>query len=161
MTTQPTPSRPRMQDYGIAPDAGTFAPWSDIEQKLRASRNYWIGTTRPDGRPHAMPVWGAWVQGTLFWGTGTSTVKARNLAANPAITVHLESGDDLVVIEGTATPFSYDDHADEVEPEWQRKYGMSLAEAGEGAAYFRLVPRVAFSWLEADFPNTATRWTWP
>ncbi|MEI6136703.1 MAG: pyridoxamine 5'-phosphate oxidase family protein [Chloroflexota bacterium] len=29
--------------------------------RLRTAMNYWIATTRPDGRPHAAPVWGVWL----------------------------------------------------------------------------------------------------
>ena len=71
-----------------------------VADKIAASRNYWIASTRPDGRPHAMPVWGVWVDAQLLFGTDRMSTKGRNIAANPAVVVHLESGDDVVVLEG-------------------------------------------------------------
>lgn len=161
MAAQPIASRPQMEGYGIASD-GTLMEWSDAEQKLRDSRNYWICTTRPDGRPHAMPVWGVWHDGALYWGTGASTVKARNLAANPAITVHLESGDDCIVVEGTAQLVPLAPVAEPLNSEFQRKYNMRMDDAaGADADVYEVRPATAFGWLEADFTNTATRWRWP
>jgi hypothetical protein len=37
-----------------------------------------------------------------------------------------------------------------------KKYGMDVV--GDGGGFFVAVePRVAFAWLESDYPNTATR----
>ena len=70
--------------------------------KLTDARNYWVATTRPDGRPHVVPVWGLWMDGAFYFGTEAESRKGRNLATNPHIVVHLESGDDAVIIEGQA-----------------------------------------------------------
>jgi hypothetical protein len=53
-----------------------------IVDRLTVARTYWISTTRPDGRPHAIPVWGVWVDGTLYHGGGDDTRRARKLDAN-------------------------------------------------------------------------------
>ena len=37
--------------------------------RLRAAMVYWLATTRPDGRPHAMPVWGVLLGEVLWFGT--------------------------------------------------------------------------------------------
>jgi hypothetical protein len=60
----------------------------------------WLGTTRPDDRPHVMPVWGVWIDDIVYFGTAPDSVKALNLASNPAAVVHLESGNDVVIVEG-------------------------------------------------------------
>jgi hypothetical protein len=56
---QPRASRPYMPGYGIVgPTQGSgLLPWSWAEERLTASRNYWVASSWPDGRPHAMPVW--------------------------------------------------------------------------------------------------------
>jgi pyridoxamine 5'-phosphate oxidase-like protein len=95
-------SRPNFEDYGITHAAEGMLPWSFASERLERSHNYWICTTRPDGRPHAMPVWGVWVEGALYFSTAPSSVKARNLGRNPALVVHLESGDECVILEGVA-----------------------------------------------------------
>jgi len=82
----------------------TFLPWSHAEERLARSRSYWICTSRPDGRPHAAPVWGFWHEGALYFGTHQDTRKARNIARNPRVSVHLESGDDVVILEGVSEP---------------------------------------------------------
>ena len=65
---------------------------------MSGPRNYWVATVRPDGRLHAVPVWGVWLNGTFHFGGGRRTRKARNLAVNP----RLESGDDVVILDGVA-----------------------------------------------------------
>jgi hypothetical protein len=79
-----------------------FLPWRHAEERLVNSRSYWICTTPPDGRPHSIPVWGMWIEGALYFGTARQARKARNIAHNPAVSVHLESGDDVVILEGKA-----------------------------------------------------------
>lgn len=97
------PHMPKL--YGIKPRK-KYLPWGHADQRLARSRNYWICTVRPDGRPHSIPVWGFWLDGALYFGTGRATRKARNLAANPHLSIHLESGDDVIILEGTAVEIS-------------------------------------------------------
>ena len=61
-----------------------------------------LGTVRPDGRPHAAGVGAAWHDGDLYFQCGPKTRKARNVAANPACTmsIHLPKFD--LVFEGEA-----------------------------------------------------------
>jgi hypothetical protein len=62
-----------------------------------------LGTTRPDGRPHAAGVGALWFDGDFYIVSGPGTRKSRNLAANPACTISLSlKGIDLV-LEGEAT----------------------------------------------------------
>ncbi len=77
------PTRPDMPGYGIHLGGEGMLPWSHVSERMSAARNYWIGTTRPDGRPHATPVWGVWVDETFYFGTGERSRKGRNLAADP------------------------------------------------------------------------------
>jgi Pyridoxamine 5'-phosphate oxidase len=86
--------------YGAPAPPGDLLPWSWAEQRLVAARTYWIATTRPDGRPHCRPVWGVWLADGFWFSTGS--LARHNLAANPQITVHLESGDQVVIVEGVA-----------------------------------------------------------
>ncbi len=76
------------------------------EEARRAAqeRNLWLATTRPDGRPHLVPIWFAAVDGAWFVCVNPNSVKARNLQADPRCTWSLENGDDALVLEGTARP---------------------------------------------------------
>ncbi|GAB4461159.1 MAG: pyridoxamine 5'-phosphate oxidase family protein [Anaerolineae bacterium] len=153
--------RPHMPEgYGLKPAAaGQLLPWSWADERLSASRNYWICSTRPDGRPHAAPVWGVWLDNALYFGTDPQSAKAKNLAANPAVTTHLESGDEVVIVEGQAETISLAaDLAARLDEVYLAKYQMKLSEAAESATLVRISPRAVLAWLETDFPNTATRW---
>jgi hypothetical protein len=65
----------------------------------------YLGTVRPDGRPHATGVGVRWHDGDIYFLSGPGTRKSRNLATNPACTVamHLPDGLDLV-LDGEASP---------------------------------------------------------
>ena len=58
MPAMPTPraSRPHSPGYGIAADEEGLLPWSWAAERLTVARNFFIATTRPDGRPHLMIV---------------------------------------------------------------------------------------------------------
>ena len=71
--------------------------WTEVARRLAGARTYWLGTTMPSGAPHAAPVWGAVAGETLYLYSERSTVKARNLAADPRAVVHLESGEDVLI----------------------------------------------------------------
>jgi PPOX class probable F420-dependent enzyme len=67
-----------------------------------------VATVRPNGRPHVAPVWYLWEDGTFYFETSRSAVKAKNLRSNPniAITVDVSEGGlrlRYVILEGPAT----------------------------------------------------------
>jgi nitroimidazol reductase NimA-like FMN-containing flavoprotein (pyridoxamine 5'-phosphate oxidase superfamily) len=135
----------------------TFLPWSHAEDRLARSRNYWICTSRADGRPHSAPVWGFWHDGALYFGTHRDSRKARNIARNRHVSVHLESGDDVVIVEGVAEEVDQKALARQLEAVCRKKYGMPMSVMPESVS-FRVRPRVVLAWTETDFPNNATRW---
>ena len=57
---EPTRSRPSMpRDYGVPAEEAGMIEWSHATEILAAATMYWVCSVRPDGRPHAVPVWGA------------------------------------------------------------------------------------------------------
>jgi F420H(2)-dependent biliverdin reductase len=66
------------------------------------ARNVWFATVRPDGRPHLVPIWFVLEGDCWYVCTNADSVKARNLKANPAVTLALEDGDNPFVVEGQA-----------------------------------------------------------
>src|SRR5919205_4391722 len=99
----PTPSRPQMPEgYGIPTDSAGMLTWDDLQEPLQTTKIYWVATTRPDGRPHAVPIWGAWIDNTFYFEVSPQTRRGRNLAVNPAVVVHLEHGKLVIIIEGIA-----------------------------------------------------------
>jgi pyridoxine/pyridoxamine 5'-phosphate oxidase len=126
-------------------------PWSWAEERLAASRNYWIVTTGEDGAPNAVPVWGVWVERAVYFGTNPRSRKGRNLARDPRVLVHLESGDEVVILQGEAKDYELEDS---IADAYEAKYDFR-PEPGEG--WFKLRPRRVLVWLETDYPKTATR----
>ena len=79
-------------------------------------------TTRPDGRPHAIPTWYWWYDGTLYFITARGTQKQRNLAEQPWIVAHFGDGDDVLFAEGVAAVVDDIEERERVERAWQAKY---------------------------------------
>jgi nitroimidazol reductase NimA-like FMN-containing flavoprotein (pyridoxamine 5'-phosphate oxidase superfamily) len=163
-TTRAVPkrSRPNYPGYGIRQDAEGLIEWAWVDQQMSQSRNYWISSVRPDGRPHAVPVWGIWLDGVLYFGSGRNAQKTRNLLANPAVVVHGESGDETVIFEGTVSEL---DHSHKgiytaLAAGYAAKYPPFKPEPGPDpeALTFVLQPTRVMAWLEKDYPNTATIW---
>ncbi len=151
--------RPYMRNYGIASDDAGLLSWDWVDEQMAKSRNYWINSTRPDGRPHAAPVWGVWYEGVLYFSTDRELVKGRNLAARPDVVVHLESGDDSVILEGVVEVISDRALLVEVGKAYARKYPpYNPVEDGMAGVWYALRPRSALAWQEHDFTKTATRW---
>ena len=98
-----------------APDA-VATPWEEARRVLETAEVFWLSTVRADGRPHVTPVAAAWLDGALYFGTGSIAQKLKNLRGNPHVVLttgcnHLATGFD-VVVEGDAVP-CYDTAAHE------------------------------------------------
>lgn len=77
-------------------------PWQWARERLSKSYHYWLTTTRPDGAPHAMPVWGIWLNGAWYCSMGAKTRTAQHLAKNPNCVVCTENAEEAVILEGVA-----------------------------------------------------------
>lgn len=71
-------------------------------ERLLREPNIWLASVRPDGRPHLVPIWFVWEGGQIFLCMQPESVKARNVAANPQVSLALESGSAPIVLEGAA-----------------------------------------------------------
>ncbi len=160
---QPKASRPNLSAGYLEPK---LLPWSWAVERLIESSNYWIASTRPDGRPHARPVWGVWLDEAVWFSTGG--LIGRNLRANPEVSVNLESGDETVILEGrveiTREPALLKRFVEAYNP----KYTWSFTPDQVGDLYIAR-PRLAFAWIcdgtgldgGATFSATATRFEFP
>jgi len=144
--------------YGLKDASEGLLPWSHVVERMAASRNYWVSTASPKGRPHAAPVWGIWMDDALYFSTDAASRKGRNLAANPQLVVHLESGDDVVILEGVAERVEEGALLQRYLDAYERKYSFRPESTGVARGTYRLRPRAAYAWLEKDFVATATRW---
>ena len=153
----PTRSRPEIDDYGVPVGEEGMLEWSYVSQRLAASSFYWVATVGADGLPHAVPYFGAFVDDVLYFETGPTTRGGRNLRTNPAVAVHLISGEEVVIIEGTArtaVPGAklFADLQDAYRPKYDGYFPMSAENL------FAVLPAVVFAWDLGDFPASMTRW---
>lgn len=152
-----------MPGYGVrGPNEGSgLLPWSWAEERLSSSRNYWLVSRWPDGRPHAMPVWGVWSQATLWFSSSRGSRKARNLAADPRCVVTTEDAMNPVVIEGTVEAVgdgpALAGFLAQVNAKYHTNYGPEMVDPAANTT-FRVRPRWAFGLKQDDFTGSPTRW---
>jgi len=130
-------------------------PWRWALQRLERSHNYYVMTVRRDATPHAMPVWGVWVDGRFYFSTGATSRKARNLAANPSCVICTEDSAESVIVEGTAAAADAA-RIEAVAPFYAKKYKPWKLDPKMGPV-FEVRPRVAFGLREKTF-KAMTRW---
>ena len=106
-----------------------FIPWSKVDHFLRAFRSIWLSTTRPDGRPHAVPVWYVWNGRNLYFISGRTLQKSKNLARQPWIVVHAGDGDDVIILEGLAEIVTDSEELEKIDAAYRAKY----VDPGSGA----------------------------
>jgi hypothetical protein len=87
--------------YGVRSDRTPLA-WSWVDQQLAGAGTYWV-IARHEGPPHPRPVWGVWRQSRLHLSLGSPTLR-RAIREEPAVTIHLDSGTDVVIVEGLVIP---------------------------------------------------------
>jgi PPOX class probable F420-dependent enzyme len=127
-------------------------PWRTVDVTLQASRSIWLSTTRPDGRPHAMPVWFWWDGRDLFFITQRSTQKARNLARQAWVVAHAGDGDDVVVLEGPADVVTDRAELERIDAGYADKYvapetGEHATVFNEGDDCYRIRVRHVMAWI--------------
>ena len=159
----PKLTRPNIPGYGLPKSKKGLLPWKWAEGQLSKTREYWIATTRPDGRPHVMVVWALWMNGCIYFSTGANTVKARNLAQNPHCTMCSDNPAEAVIVEGVVETERDVDTIRKYVPLYEKKYKFKLGEMGENLIalkdpLFCLRPTVVFGFWEKKFSTSATRW---
>lgn len=156
--SEPRSGKPHMPGYGLEESAGQL-PWSWARERLERTHNYWVVTTRADGRPHAAAVWGVWLDDEFVFSTATGSRKARNLATNPSCVICTERADEAVSVEGVAEETRDGELLATFRVAYKEKYDWDMSDVAEGI--FRVRPRVVFGFIEhsSQFAKTATRWT--
>jgi len=131
---------------------------------LRRRRNAWFGTVDSAGAPHSAPIWTASVDEVLYVFGERSSVKFRNLAANPRVVVNLESGDEVVIVRGNAYDVGTPAHVPDVVAAFAAKYTEPddvqwLPEVDPSVDLVaRIAPSVALLWSSDDYFDTLRRW---
>jgi nitroimidazol reductase NimA-like FMN-containing flavoprotein (pyridoxamine 5'-phosphate oxidase superfamily) len=145
--------------YGIPKDKKGLLPWTHVTGRMSEAMHYWICVASPEGRPHATPIDGLWIDDRLYFGGSPETRRHRYLLANPAVSVHLESAMDVVILQGEVQQLSAPDEsltARLIEAS-KKKYGYAPnPEDFKGGGVWVFQPHVVFAWKQ--FPKDVTRW---
>jgi len=99
-------------------------------ERLSAEPIIWLGTVRPDGRPHNVPVWFAWHDPMVLIFSMPKTAKIQDVRLSPAVSLALDSADggqDIVLAEGRAELIAGPDrHPHFLAAKFREKYAQSL-----------------------------------
>ena len=100
------------------------------DARLSAEPIIWLGTARPDGRPHNVPVWFAWHDPVVLIFSMPATAKVHDLHRSPLVSLALDSaagGQDIVLAEGRATlAADTDPQVASLTGMFQQKYAQTL-----------------------------------
>jgi PPOX class probable F420-dependent enzyme len=140
-----------------------FIPWRKVDLPLKSQRSIWINTTRPDGRPHAVPVWYHWDGASIYFTTPRSSQKARNLAQQPWAVVHAGDGDDVIILEGAVEIVTNRSEQEQVNLAYMEKYvdphsGAQATIFNAGDDLYRVRVKHVMIW-EYGVVATRTDWT--
>lgn len=153
MTLAPKPLRFYTQPSDKPPMA-----WESVERQLVESGLYWVSASTWERYPHPRPVWGVWLDERLYLSIGTPTLR-RSVADGRRMTVHLESGLDVVIVEG-------DPIGNSAAPDVLAAYDTKYDWAYDAETYGPLTvvaPRTVLAWRSAgpsgrDGFQEASRW---
>jgi nitroimidazol reductase NimA-like FMN-containing flavoprotein (pyridoxamine 5'-phosphate oxidase superfamily) len=159
----PKASRPFMPGYGLPKGSKGLLPWTWADERLKKSHNYWVVTSRPDGQPHVMVVWGLWMDGGFYFSTGRESRKAKNLTENARCVVATEQADEAVIVEGIAEEVEDVDLRRRFIRIYEKKYDWDMSSFEEPILSLKepihvVRPKVVFGLDEKKFLNAATRW---
>ena len=126
--------------------------WDWVAAQLTESKHYWLCSVRPDKRPHVVPRWCVYVDGKIYYDGSPETRHARNILENPHVSLHLESGREVIILEGTAAS------AERPSPEMGKKLSQAYREKYKELGYvpgpnqwdhgglFVFTPRQCIAW---------------
>ncbi len=152
---------PRVQEilvqYG-QPSSSPGLEWPWVDAQLTQAGTYWasLGTNE---QPHPRPVWGIWADEALHLSIGSPKLAATQTGG--LITVHLDSGTDVVILEGSVESRS-------VDPELIAAYDSKYTWKYDVDSYGPLTsirPHTVLAWRSAGWAGrdgfiATNRWRW-
>jgi hypothetical protein len=163
-----TPKRDRPQlprGYIIRSSKGMLS-WASVRRVLREAPYLWLATTSPDGSPHLVQQWYAWVDDTLYFEGSELTRWARNLARDPRIGFGFQLEDRSAYGEAVVDVAHGLDRslAVRIARQYASKYGPGFdyrpaIEQYEQGPLFRARPTKVIAFDVKRFSTSATRFT--
>jgi hypothetical protein len=140
--------------------------WDEVAERFGAAQNWWVATSGPGG-PHSVPVWGVVVDGVLHFYGEHSAVRSRNIAADPRLVLHLESGSSVLIVHGSVAIGPAARQVPAVSAAYREKYVdptdlefLPDAPGMEHALLFTVAPERAIAWeLDGADSMTMRRWS--
>jgi hypothetical protein len=115
-------------------------------EKLTTAEAVWFGSTRADGRAHLAPIWYVWHKWRAYVVTQPDSVRARNIATHPAVSLALPDPINVLIVEGTAQPAPA--QLAELRPRFQAKYAWDIGTDAEYSLILAVTPRKIMAWGE-------------
>jgi general stress protein 26 len=113
-------------------------------EKFAQAEACWFSSTRPDGRAHLAPIWHVWNAGRAYVVTQAATVRARNIAVQPAVSLSLPDPVNVLIIEGTARVSPEQKEA--LRPLFKAKYDWEFADDNPYDLIIEVTPRKIMAW---------------
>ncbi len=108
--------------------------WAEARRRLAEGQWYWLATARPNGRPHVRPVLAVWLDSALYFCSGNTARKAKNLTRNSHCVITVGSDDAHLVVEGKAAKVSDEATLQRVAEVYASKYEWQVT-VRDGAFY--------------------------
>lgn len=118
--TTPKITRPKFPK-GYVDNPASYLTWDWVAEQLTESKHYWLCSVRPNSHPHVVPRWGAFIDNKFYYDGSPETRHARNILGNPNVTLHLESGEKAIILEGASRP------ADKPDPEFAKQLAKAIS----------------------------------
>jgi len=130
----------------------SYLTWDWVAAQMTESKHYWLCSVRPNGHPHVVPRWGAFIDNKFYYDGSTQTRHAHNIEKNPNITLNLENGEQAIIMEGISQP------AGKPDPEFAKQLAKAIGEKYSAWGYipdpgqwdegglFVFTPRQCIAW---------------
>lgn len=113
-------------------------------EKFAQAEACWFASTRPDGRAHLAPIWHVWHEGRIYVVTQGSSVRAANIAKQPAVSLSLPDPMNVLIVEGTARPAP--EQVEALKPLFKAKYDWDYSKDNPYNLILEVAPRKILSW---------------
>lgn len=123
-------------------------PGAAVRDRLAREKNVWLCTVRPNGTAHVTPVWFVFSRECWWIGSEAGSVKVRNIARFPQVSLALEDGRFPVVAEGEAV-LHRGLFPQEVKDAFASKYGWDVSARSSPGADRVLLEVPVRRWLLA------------
>ena len=161
-------------DPRFSEPAAVATSWSDTRRALEDAELFWISTVRADGRPHVTPLVAVWLDGTIYFATGSGEQKAVNLRTNRNVilTTGRNDWDDGVdvVVEGEAVRVVDESTLRQLATAWAAKWdgrwhyevhqdGFRHEGGADPVLVFAVKPVKVFAFAKGTFGQTCHRFS--